>query len=41
VPDAGRVLADLHRGQAVVLAEVAEIGAGDALARLEDVAPAA
>jgi hypothetical protein len=41
VPDAGRVLADLHRGQAVVLAEVAEIGPGDALARLEDVAPAA
>jgi hypothetical protein len=41
VADAGRVLADLHRGHAVVLAEVAEIGPGEALARLEGIAPAA
>ena len=39
--DAGRVLADLHRGHAVVLAEVAEIGPAEALARLEGIAPAA
>jgi hypothetical protein len=38
---AAQLVGDLHRGRAVVLAEVAEIGAGDAWSRLEEVARAA
>jgi hypothetical protein len=39
--EASRLLADVHRGCAVVLADVAEVGPGEALARLEHVTPAA
>ena len=40
-PEAARIVADLHRGYAVVLVKVAEIGPAEARACLEPVAPAA
>jgi hypothetical protein len=40
-PDAARIVADVHRGYAVVLAEVAEIGPAQARTCLEHVAPIA